>query len=258
MITIKRTIYRVVVLLFLMISIGCIDRHKYDPKPYVRALEIVKLSDSDYMHISYLKDAYGGYIPCNGYIFIDQNEALVFDTAVNDSLSHQLIDFVQDNLGATVKGVVVNHAHIDAAGGLQAFTDEQIPSYASQKAATILAQDSLFIKHPFTTKKEVIVGSKKVENRYLGEAHAPGNIVSYIPSSQTLVGGCMVKPLAGTKGNLKDANTATWSQTIQTIKDVYPEVQRVIPGHGGYGDATLLDYTISLFAQAVVGSDNLE
>ena len=243
----KRVIYVMAVVLFINLNTACIDRHKYDPKPYVRALEIVKLSDSEYVHISYLKNTNGGYTPCNGYIFIDQEEALIFDTAINDSLSHQLIDFVHDNLGATVKGVVVNHAHIDAAGGLQAFTDKHIPSYASQKTASLLAQDSLYITHPFTKTQEITIGQEMVENAFVGEAHAPGNIVSYIPSVYTLVGGCMVKAIDGVKGNLSEANLDSWTQTIENIKDTYPEAQRVIPGHGGYGDTSLLDYTISLF-----------
>ena len=254
----KRISYGVAVVLLMSVYNACINRDKYAPKPYVRALEIVKLSDSDYMHISYVKDSNGGYIPCNGYIFINNNEALIFDTAINDSLSTQLINFVQDHLGATVKGVVVNHAHKDAAGGLKAFAIKKIPSYASQKTAALLAQDSLYITHPFTNTQEIVVGKEKVENSYKGEAHAPGNIISYIPSSHTIVGGCMVKCIDGIKGNISEANLNTWSQTIQTIKDTYPDVQRVIPGHGGYGDVALLDYTIALFAKEEPAPLNLE
>lgn len=256
--SIERIIYGVLAILLFTVFNACIDRHKYDPKPYVRALEIVKLSDSDYMHVSYLKDGNGGYIPCNGYIYIDHQEALIFDTAINDSLSDQLITYVQDELKSIIKGVVINHSHSDAAGGLKAFQAKNIPSYASQKTADILAKDSLFITNPFALKQEITVGMEKVENGFYGEAHTPGNIVSYISSSQTIVGGCMVKAIDGVKGNLNDANLATWSQTIENIQDAYPEIKRVVPGHGIYGDSTLLDYTSSLFALEQESALNLE
>lgn len=224
-----------------------IDRTINDPEPYERPLEIVKLSDNDYMHISYLKDAKGGYIGCNGYIFIDNNEALIFDTPITDSLSHQLINYIQEKLKAKVKGVVVNHSHSDASGGLRAFNDREISSYASSKTARLLAQDSLYISHPFETKQEIIVGNETVTASFFGEAHTRDNILSYIPKSNTIVGGCMVKSLNAPRGNINDANLGAWSQTVSIIKKTYPDVEMVVPGHGGYGDTALLDYTVALF-----------
>jgi len=248
----KAILYVVIATLGCAFLSSCIDRDKYAPKPYVRALEIVKISDSEYMHITYLKDGKGGYIGCNGYIYIDTNEALIFDTPINDSLSQQLITFVQEDLKATVKGVVVNHRHIDASGGLKTFHKNEIASYASAKTAVILAKDSLYITNPFEQKQEIKVGNTMVENRYFGEAHTSDNIVSYIPTSKTVVGGCMVKCLDGVRGNVSDANLDSWPETIAKIKTAYPDMERVIPGHGGYGDTSLLDYTIAMFAKEEV------
>lgn len=58
---------------FLLLLGSCFDLSKYDPKPYVRPLEVVKLSDKEYIHISYLKDSFGGYTPNNGFIRIEGN-----------------------------------------------------------------------------------------------------------------------------------------------------------------------------------------
>ncbi len=228
---------------------ACIDRDKYAPKPYKRALEIVKLSDNNYMHISYLKDGKGGYIGCNGYIYISDNEAIVFDTAVDTILSNQLIDFIQLELKASIKGVVVSHSHVDASGGLKSFENSKISSYASAKTAAILAKDSLFITHPFEVKQEIAVGKEVVLNQYFGEAISPDNIVSYIPASKTIVGSCMIKALDDVEGNLTDANLENWSDTVVKVKTAYPDAKHVIPGHGGYGDMSLLDNTIAMFAK---------
>lgn len=226
---------------------SCIDRDKYAPKPYVRALEIVKISDSEFMHISYLKDGNGGYIGCNGYVYIENGEALIFDTPINDTLGNQLINYIEEDLKARVKGIVVTHAHTDAAGALKAFHKRAIPSYGSTRTASILAKDSLYISNPFEITQEIRIGNTGVENRFFGEGHTADNIVSYIPKVKTLVGGCIIKPKGGLKGNIKDANLTSWSQTVRAIKEAYPEVETVVPGHGRMGGTELLDYTISLF-----------
>jgi len=236
--------------IFCVISLlltSCFGGNKFDPDSYVRPIEIVKLSENQYQYISYLKLEQSNYYPCNGYIYISEGEAIIFDTPVNNNDTALLIDFVQKEIKAEIKGVVINHSHSDAAGGLKAFAKANIPSYASSKTATILAKDSIVITHPFDVKQEIKVGNTVVENTYFGPAHTQDNIVSYIQGDNLLFGGCMVRSLFGSIGNTKDANTQQWPKTIQKIKEAYPDVKTVIPGHGAKGDVSLLDYTIRLF-----------
>ena len=68
-----------------------------------------------------------------------------------------------------------------------------------------------------------------------------------IPSQKVLFGGCLVKELEASKGNLADADTLAWSNTIQNLKVKFPEAQIIVPGHGKFGDRSLLDYTEKLF-----------
>ncbi len=238
---------------------SCFDNSKYDPEPYVRSLEIIKLSEQDYIHVSYLKDSYGGYIPCNGYIRVEGSEAFIFDTPLNDTLSEQLITFVQEDLKATIKGVQVSHSHIDGAGGINAFAKAKIPTYASTKTAALLVKDSLAISNPFSQKDSIQIAESFVVMEYLGPAHSDDNSIAYIRASDILLGGCMIKPLDGTKGNLADANLDEWSNTVTRLQSHYPKVEQVIPGHGGRGDKELLDYTIGMFQKSseVIG-DNEE
>jgi metallo-beta-lactamase class B len=57
----------------------------------------------------------------------------------------------------------------------------------------------------------------------------------------------LIKELEATKGYLGDANIAQWSNTVERIKEQYPNIKIVIPGHGAIGGKDLLDYTIQLF-----------
>lgn len=51
------------------------------------------------------------------------------------------------------------------------------------------------------------------------------------------------------KGYLGDAVVNEWSATVTKIKEAYPDVRSVEPGHGATGGSELLDYTISLFKE---------
>ena len=233
--------------IFLLIFTSCFERHRFDPESYVRPLEIIKLSENNYQYISYLKLGTSNYYPCNGYVYISEGEAIVFDTPVDDIDATQLIDFIQNNLQAKIKGVVINHAHTDAAGGINAFAKANIPSYASSKTAAILTKDSVTITHPFEISQEIKIGNAIIENSYFGHGHTDDNITSYIKEENLLYGGCMIKSKYAGKGNVKDANLSLWPVTVQKIKETYPDVRVVIPGHGNRGDASLLDYTTQLF-----------
>ncbi|MEM7040325.1 MAG: hypothetical protein AAF570_25380, partial [Bacteroidota bacterium] len=85
---------------------------------------------------------------------------------------------------------------------------------------------------------------------YPGEAHAPGNIVAWLPSEKLIYGGCMVKSIGAGKGNLSDANVDTWSESVSKVKARFPKAKVVVPGHGKPGGQDLLDFTIEMFAPA--------
>jgi len=226
---------------------SCFDKKEREPKPYHKPLEVIKLSEQSYLHVSYIKTDSGNFIPCNGYIYANAGKAIIFDTPLNDSISNQLINFVTNDLGLHIEGVVLNHFHEDASGGIKAFIEADIPSYSHEQTATLLEKDSVTITHSFTTNQKIALGNKMIENFYPGEAHSTDNIVSYISSEAVLYGGCMIKALNASKGNLDDANEQLWSETVARVESRFSNVNIVIPGHGQIGGKELLEYTIRLF-----------
>lgn len=232
---------------FLLLLGSCFDLSKYDPKPYVRPLEVVKLSDKEYIHISYLKDSFGGYTPNNGFIRIEGNEAVIFDTPINDSISRQLINYIQDDLQAKVSAVILSNYHKPAAGGIKAFSDANIASYASEYTAEKL-KDSISITTIIKDSITFWVGDVKVEGRYFGAAYSKGDLISYIEKDSTLFGGRAIEPLSNTRKNSQDSNLQNWSTTVKRVKEAYPDVQKIIPGYGAPGDKSLIDHTIKKFS----------
>ena len=212
-------------------------------------LEILPLSEHVFVHTSYLAIPDYGTFPCNGLIVVDQGEAIILDTPTTDSVAFELISWVRNSLKAEIVAVVPNHFHVDCLGGLNAFHEAGIPSYAQEQTSALAkADDEEVPQNSFSNTLTLKAGSYEVINQYLGPAHAPDNIVSFIPKEKILFGGCMVKSLGAGKGNLAHADTLQWPKTIGKIKATFPKARIIVPGHGPYGGTDLLDYTIEVFS----------
>ncbi len=215
------------------------------------SLKIEKLKENLFTHTSFLEiEDYGSY-PCNGMIYFSDNEAIIFDTPINDSVSEELIDWIQKEHNKVIKAVVVTHFHIDCLGGLNAFQKKGIESYAG-KLTIQLAKENKVEYLPetgFNEKLTMKIGKDTIINEFFGPGHTSDNVVSFIPREKALFGGCLVKEMNAKKGNLSHADVGQWSKTVQLIKQKYPDMKIVVPGHGNPGGVELLDYTIQLFEQ---------
>jgi len=234
----------------MLLQLSC-KSQKTDTTYTSETLKIIPVTKNSFVHVSYLETDSYGKVACNGLIYMDEDQAIVFDTPVDDSTSEELIRWITDTKKHKITAVVINHFHDDCLGGLAPFHQQNIPSYANEKTIVLAKKEGNQIpKIGFDTRKELTVGNQKISNKYIGEAHTQDNIVSYIPNEQVLFGGCMVKSLDATKGYLGDANESEWSNTIEKIKQTYPNLKIVIPGHGDFGGTELLDYTAKLFSTA--------
>lgn len=211
-------------------------------------LIIEHLSNSIWVHKSYTTQAPYGRFYSNGLIYVVDNQAIVFDTPYSESLTEDLIHWLNKEKNIEIKGIVVNHFHDDCLMGLSFFHDKGIPSYSSFRTQELAEKNGKTIpQYGFRKKMVLKLSGKKIINYYPGEAHSPDNIVSYLPDEEVLFGGCMVKSLKSGKGNLGDANVSEWSHSVGRVKRKFPKATVVIPGHGKYGDQELLDYTIGMF-----------
>ncbi|GLU52962.1 subclass B1 metallo-beta-lactamase [Dyadobacter frigoris] len=210
---------------------------------------IQKVTDNVYQHITYFQSETFGKVPCNGMIVFNKNEAVVFDTPVDDSTSLILINWVRDSLHCKIVAIIPTHFHEDCLGGLAAFHKQGIRSYAANQTIKFAkAKNYQIPQNGFDNLLELKVGGKKVIAEFNGEGHTKDNIIGYFPSDKVMFGGCLIKEIDATKGNLEDANVNAWSETVTKLRGKYPDTKIVIPGHGKTGNTALLDYTIKLFA----------
>ncbi len=211
-------------------------------------LIIQKLSEHVYQHISFLNTQTFGRVDCNGMIVVNEKEAVIFDTPVNDESSAELINYLQKT--NTIKAIIPTHFHDDCVGGLNKFNEFNIPCYASNKTIALLKNKGRLFSKPiqgFNKRFTLHVGDKKVYVRYFGEGHTKDNVVGYFPDEKVVFGGCLIKEVDAGKGYLDDANILAWPETVRKVKKAYPDSKIVIPGHGETGGTALFDYTIKLF-----------
>lgn len=233
-----------------LFCVGCWSQQVLDPVYESETLRIERLTDHTFVHISFLDTNEFGKVACNGMIVIDQGEALVFDTPTTNETSTELIHWIQNRNGARVNAVVVTHFHTDCLGGLEGFHLNNIPSYALGRTRDYAAQNGVTVpQNGFDSHLELKVGTEKVFAEFFGEGHTKDNIIGYMPSDKVMFGGCLIKSDGAGKGNLNDANVKEWSNSVGRLKEKYPKIQKVVPGHGSAGGMGLLDHTMELFKE---------
>lgn len=217
-------------------------------------LEVIQLKPNIFQHVSFIQIPDYGPFPYNGMVYINDGEALIFDTAIDDSASLELINWIKSQNVKPI-GVVITHFHVDCLGGINAFHANEIPSYANHKTVDELERtgnDSIEISYAYDRSLNLNVGGEETVTEYLGPGHTADNVVSYIPAEKTLFGGCLIKEMDAGKGNLSDADTLQWAATVKEVKKRFKEAKLIIPGHGKAGGKELLDYTIELFKNSPI------
>ncbi|MER3329905.1 MAG: subclass B1 metallo-beta-lactamase, partial [Candidatus Kapaibacterium sp.] len=212
-------------------------------------LLIFKLSEHTYQHISYLQTESWGKVACNGMIVIENDKALILDTPSDNISSKELIEYLINN-GISIIGIVPTHFHEDCLGGLSEFKKAEIPIYISNRTKAILEKEGGFVDYEFLTFDNSLtlnIDETSLDLEYFGAGHTIDNVVAFYEKDESIFGGCLVKELNASKGNLADANTEEWSNTVRKLKAKHPNAKVVIPGHGKSGGIDLFNYTIDLF-----------
>jgi metallo-beta-lactamase class B len=214
-------------------------------------INLIKLSERAYVHVSISEIKGFGKVSSNGLILVDNYEAFLFDTPITNEQTETLITWIADSLHAKVTTFVPNHWHNDCIGGLEYLHAQGVKSYANQMTIDITKEKSLSVpQQGFSDSLWLKLQNVDAYCYYLGGGHSSDNIVVWMPSEKILFGGCMVKDANSKElGNLSDAIMEEWKPTIQKIITKFPEAKIIIPGHGQIGDKELLMHTLNLLSK---------
>lgn len=190
-----------------------------------------------------------GHGYCNSLVYVDGKEAAIISTPPTDTATKELVLWIEKELKADVVACVVDHWHADGMGGIDVLQAQGIKAYACKKTQLTAAQKQLPVPDVgFDEEISISIGRKTIIAKYFGPAHTADGIMVWLPYEEILFGGCAMKCLGATPGNLGDAHLLEWSSTMEKVKAAYPNAKTVVPGHGKHGDTSLITYTINLFA----------
>ncbi len=141
-------------------------------------VQLVKISDHAYVHVSFTEMAGFGRVGSNGMLLVNNGDAILFDTPASDPRTRQLVSWIQDSTGLSLVAFVPNHWHSDCMGGLAYLESIGIESYASRKTIAIAESNRLPVPvHEFTDSLTLKLGDKEIFCYYPGSAHTLDNIV---------------------------------------------------------------------------------
>ena len=240
-----------IVILAVLIHFNGFPQGNYQHIKVSNDIELVKLSENAWVHVSSSEISGYGLVQSNGLIFTNGKEAFLFDTPVTESQTKDLVAWIRDSLKLKIVGFAPNHWHSDCIGGLGYLQSQGIESYASQKTIEITRSKNLPVPaHGIKDSLQLHLGNKVITLYYFGAAHTIDNIVAWIPSEQILFAGCMVKSMSSLNlGNTEDADLAAYPKTIGKLLSKFTTAKIVIPGHGEFGGLELISHTRELLTK---------
>ncbi|MDA1475069.1 subclass B1 metallo-beta-lactamase [Bacillus changyiensis] len=216
-----------------------------------KTIVLTKLNDNVWAHTSY-NEWNGKTYDHNGLVVSTSQGVVLIDTAWgNDQKTEELLKMIKKHLQKKVVLALITHAHDDSISGIRALLKQGIDVRSTKLTAKLAKEYGYPSPKPTLDVKPIIkVEDIVIEAFYPGEGHSKDNITVWLPKSKLLFGGCLIKSLdANDLGNLSDANVEQWDDSVKKVIEKYPHVKTVVPGHGNWGDKSLLFHTIDLIKQ---------
>ena len=212
-------------------------------------VQIEKLSDGVWRHITYTNYPGIGRYPANGLIAANDAGAILIDTGWTPQQTGKILDWIENDLHKRIVCVVVTHSHDDRMGGIAEALRRHLLTVSSRRTALLAKAAGLPVPvKTFDEKLDLQIGAEiLVQLEYPGAGHTTDNIVAWLPRQKILFGGCLVKAAKDKSlGYIKDADPGEWPKTIARVENEFPDAEVVIPGHGDIGGRDVLSHTIEL------------
>ena len=81
-----------------LIQISGFSQSGSEPIKISKDVELIKISDHAYIHVSYFNPPNFGRVGANGLVLVNKNEAFLFDSPWTDSMTKDLITYISDSL----------------------------------------------------------------------------------------------------------------------------------------------------------------
>lgn len=200
----------------------------------------------------------------NAGFVITGDGVVVVDALGSPALAAALIDEIRRRTPQPIRYVIVTHYHADHIYGLQAFkavgativahaaAREYLNSETAQRRLeasrrelhpwidehTRLVSADRWLDSEWTTLR---VGSVKFFIRHVGPAHAPEDVVVYLPNRDVLFAGDLV--FRGRIPFVGQADSRQWIESLDRLIELRPRL--IVPGHGPVSDEPVADLELT-------------
>lgn len=190
-------------------------------------------------------------VPSNGLVVLTEEGAALIDTPWTEAQTAALLETVSERLGSQVTLAVFTHAHRDRVGGIGLLKRQGIETYSLAQTAAEAERNGFEAPGRLLESEQPLpLMGVAAEIYFPGPGHSPDNAVIWFPEERVLFGGCLVKTADAREITaVADSDPEGWLPALQAVRDRYPDIGWVIPGHGSCGGEALLQHTIDLLAQ---------
>ena len=195
----------------------------------------------------------------NAGFVVTPKGVVVIDALGSPVLAQKLIQEIRKVTKQKIVAVVLTHYHADHVYGLQEFKRLGATIYAQRDGLNYLASETAKQRliasridfAPWVNEntrlvpadvwidqsKTITVGGVEFRISRVGPAHAPEDLIVFIPSEKVLFAGDLV--FRGRIPFVGNADSRGWMNALDQIQKIKPKI--VVPGHGTYSTNALAD-----------------
>jgi glyoxylase-like metal-dependent hydrolase (beta-lactamase superfamily II) len=199
----------------------------------------------------------------NAGFVVTPKGVVVIDALGSPVLAQKLIQEIRKVTKQKIVAVVLTHYHADHVYGLQEFKRLGATVYAQRDGLNYLASETAKQRliasridfAPWVNEntrlvaadvwidqsKTITVGGVEFRISRVGPAHAPEDLIVFIPSEKVLFAGDLV--FRGRIPFVGNADSRGWMSALDEIQKQNPKI--VVPGHGSYSTNPLADITFT-------------
>ncbi len=199
----------------------------------------------------------------NAGFVVTPKGVVVIDALGSPVLAQKLIQEIRKITKQKIVAVVLTHYHADHVYGLQEFKRLGATIYAQREGINYLASETAKQRliasrvdfAPWVNEntqlvpadvwidqsKTITVGGVEFRISRVGPAHAPEDLIVFIPSEKVLFAGDLV--FRGRIPFVGNADSRGWMSALDEIQKLNPRI--VVPGHGSYSTNPVADISFT-------------
>jgi glyoxylase-like metal-dependent hydrolase (beta-lactamase superfamily II) len=208
------------------------------------------------------------------FVLLPGRQGVLIDTPHETTGTRSLLEWIRSSFGDLQLTAINTGWHQDNLGGNEYLLSQKIPVYGPtltvelikdrrDELKDMLLEQTLSLEnqryyqsykelnllppdHTFPIEEGLLLekGGETFEVYYPGESHTVDNTVVFLHTKNILFGGCMIMSMRHQRpGFIDHANMLAWPESVRKVREKFPRIELVIPGHGPSGEAELLEHT---------------